>query len=422
MSSYVNKFFSAVGSALEFNAATLSGAIDIIVVEDDDGVRRCSPFHVRFGKLQLLKSRGMAVDVWLNDVKTDLTLRLGTAGEAYFVAPDLEGGAATPHRPAEPALAIDEGSLSTPPVPDAVATATAEPTSPRTSPPAGAGEPSRVLSSAHDGDLGADRQAGLGADAASNGGDSVASDLAAGPETEVDASAAVVAAVVAPTCGSVNPEVTAEADVEAGPDAHAGAVWTPTGAVGAVGDITSVAASQLCRARELAGDDALGRSPGVACSAARQTAAVAPVDVTAAAPGPSADPAVSAVGLDGAPADATESSATPPLPVGAPSTPPPPLLKTTRPRTASPSNGAGGKEALPSRPAAGDGDGGGLCHSRPECGCPCSTNPRPATRGVPPCRIHPTWLSACAALTPPPRRRLRCPYVSRLTLADRRAP
>lgn len=88
MSQYVNRFFSAVGSALEFNAATLSGAIDIIVVEDDDGVRRCSPFHVRFGKLQLLKSRGMAVDVWLNDVKTDLTLRLGTAGEAYFVAPE----------------------------------------------------------------------------------------------------------------------------------------------------------------------------------------------------------------------------------------------------------------------------------------------------------------------------------------------
>ncbi|GAB0489385.1 hypothetical protein MMPV_000604 [Pyropia vietnamensis] len=102
MSQYVNRFFSAVGSALEFNAATLSGAIDIIVVEDDDGVRRCSPFHVRFGKLQLLKSRGMAVDVWLNDVKTDLTLRLGTAGEAYFVAPEPDTVATTTTATANP--------------------------------------------------------------------------------------------------------------------------------------------------------------------------------------------------------------------------------------------------------------------------------------------------------------------------------
>lgn len=119
MSQYVNRFFSAVGSALEFNAATLSGAIDIIVVEDDDGVRRCSPFHVRFGKLQLLKSRGMAVDVWLNDVKTDLTLRLGTAGEAYFVAPEPDAvvTTTTASHPSSPPLPTDEqGRPASPPV------------------------------------------------------------------------------------------------------------------------------------------------------------------------------------------------------------------------------------------------------------------------------------------------------------------
>lgn len=115
MSTYVNKFFSAVGSALEFNAATLSGAIDIIVVEDDDGVRRCSPFHVRFGKLQLLKSRGMAVDVWLNGVKTDLTLRLGTAGEAYFVAPEPDTVATiTTNRSPRPPSTDEQGRPASP--------------------------------------------------------------------------------------------------------------------------------------------------------------------------------------------------------------------------------------------------------------------------------------------------------------------
>lgn len=44
----VNKFYN------EINPATLSGAIDIIVVEQQDGDLACSPFHVRFGKLSVL--------------------------------------------------------------------------------------------------------------------------------------------------------------------------------------------------------------------------------------------------------------------------------------------------------------------------------------------------------------------------------
>jgi phosphatidate phosphatase LPIN len=39
----------------ELNPATLSGAIDIIVVQREDGELICSPFHVRFGKLKLLR-------------------------------------------------------------------------------------------------------------------------------------------------------------------------------------------------------------------------------------------------------------------------------------------------------------------------------------------------------------------------------
>lgn len=87
MSAYVGKLFTAVSSALEFNTATLSGAIDIIVVEDDHGRRQCTPFHVRFGKLQLLKSRGIPVAIYLNGNRTHLRMLLGAAGEAYFYNP-----------------------------------------------------------------------------------------------------------------------------------------------------------------------------------------------------------------------------------------------------------------------------------------------------------------------------------------------
>lgn len=41
----------------EINGATLTGAIDVIVVELADGSFVCSPFHVRFGKLGVLRSR-----------------------------------------------------------------------------------------------------------------------------------------------------------------------------------------------------------------------------------------------------------------------------------------------------------------------------------------------------------------------------
>jgi phosphatidate phosphatase PAH1 len=53
---YVEKFFDGVQSAIKINPATFSGAVDIVVVEQEDGSYRSTPWHVRFGKLQLLSS------------------------------------------------------------------------------------------------------------------------------------------------------------------------------------------------------------------------------------------------------------------------------------------------------------------------------------------------------------------------------
>ena len=54
----------------EINGATLTGAIDVIVVEQPDGEFQCSPFHVRFGKLGVLRSREKVVrNRWHNQKK-----------------------------------------------------------------------------------------------------------------------------------------------------------------------------------------------------------------------------------------------------------------------------------------------------------------------------------------------------------------
>ncbi|XP_075033731.1 phosphatidate phosphatase LPIN3-like isoform X2 [Mixophyes fleayi] len=67
------------------NPATLSGSIDVVVVRQPDGSFRSSPFHVRFGKLGILHSAEMTVDIEVNGEPVDLQMRLGDNGEAFFI-------------------------------------------------------------------------------------------------------------------------------------------------------------------------------------------------------------------------------------------------------------------------------------------------------------------------------------------------
>ena len=143
-----NSALSVVSDALALNQATLSGAIDIVVVETNaltetipaaaqaaeaqshstggadkltealeleaahkdtttaaaassafvssegpgaDGESLvCTPFHVRFGKLQLLRSREKLVSIRVNDVLMPFAMKLGSDGCAYFVLPCSE--------------------------------------------------------------------------------------------------------------------------------------------------------------------------------------------------------------------------------------------------------------------------------------------------------------------------------------------
>jgi phosphatidate phosphatase LPIN len=67
------------------NPATLSGAIDVIVVEQEDGSLACSPFHVRFGKFSLLRPFEKKVEFSVNGEMQNYAMKLGEGGEAFFV-------------------------------------------------------------------------------------------------------------------------------------------------------------------------------------------------------------------------------------------------------------------------------------------------------------------------------------------------
>lgn len=67
MNSLVKVFSNFKEFYSEINGATLTGAIDVIVVEQPNGTYLCSPFHVRFGKLGVLRSRQKIVSTPTKD-------------------------------------------------------------------------------------------------------------------------------------------------------------------------------------------------------------------------------------------------------------------------------------------------------------------------------------------------------------------
>ncbi|KAI6034709.1 LNS2-domain-containing protein [Pisolithus microcarpus] len=73
----------------DINPSTLTGAIDVIVVRrqasDGDIHLACSPFHVRFGKLQVLRPADKKVNVFVNGNPIPFGMKIGDAGEAFFV-------------------------------------------------------------------------------------------------------------------------------------------------------------------------------------------------------------------------------------------------------------------------------------------------------------------------------------------------
>ena len=118
---YVRSISGSVGAAWNsINPATLSGAIDVIVVEQDDGSLACSPFHIRFGKWRLLRPYEKKVEFKVNGQEQNFPMKLGEGGEAFFVFETRES--------------VPE-ALQTSPLPSPAASPQLQPTVPITPPP-----------------------------------------------------------------------------------------------------------------------------------------------------------------------------------------------------------------------------------------------------------------------------------------------
>jgi phosphatidate phosphatase LPIN len=92
MSYLLGLAYKLYDSYKEINPATLNGAIDVLVVKQEDGTYRSSPFHVRFGKFGVFKSCDNVIDIEINGESVpDLHMQLGEAGEAFFVELSNDG-------------------------------------------------------------------------------------------------------------------------------------------------------------------------------------------------------------------------------------------------------------------------------------------------------------------------------------------
>ncbi|KFV51412.1 Phosphatidate phosphatase LPIN3 [Gavia stellata] len=91
------------------NPATLTGCIDVVVVRQPDNSFQCSPFHVRFGKLGVLRSKEKVVDIEINGEPVDLHMKLGDNGEAFFVQESEENEVSIPSRLCTSPIPTEEG-------------------------------------------------------------------------------------------------------------------------------------------------------------------------------------------------------------------------------------------------------------------------------------------------------------------------
>ncbi|KAG6861570.1 hypothetical protein C0995_014866 [Termitomyces sp. Mi166 len=90
---YIRGAVNAISAPYQYykdiNPSTLTGAIDVIVIQrpavNGDTELVCSPFHVRFGKWQVLRPSEKKVNVSVNGHPIPFNMKIGEAGEAFFV-------------------------------------------------------------------------------------------------------------------------------------------------------------------------------------------------------------------------------------------------------------------------------------------------------------------------------------------------
>lgn len=81
----LGRFFSGVKDYFDYNGATLSGSIDVIVIRHPDGSLHSSPFSVRFGKFKVFKPKNKPVSITVNGRLIDgIEAHLASNGKVYL--------------------------------------------------------------------------------------------------------------------------------------------------------------------------------------------------------------------------------------------------------------------------------------------------------------------------------------------------
>jgi phosphatidate phosphatase LPIN len=77
--------YNAISDIIGVNKSLFSGSIDIIAVESENGEIHSNAFHVRFGSLKILNSKEKTIDIYVNEKKTPVKMKLSSSGDAYFM-------------------------------------------------------------------------------------------------------------------------------------------------------------------------------------------------------------------------------------------------------------------------------------------------------------------------------------------------
>jgi len=83
----LGRFFGGVKEYFNYNGATLSGSIDVIVIRHPDGSLHSSPFSVRFGKFKVFKPKNKPVSITVNGRLIEgIDAHLASNGKVYLEA------------------------------------------------------------------------------------------------------------------------------------------------------------------------------------------------------------------------------------------------------------------------------------------------------------------------------------------------
>lgn len=83
----MSKLWKKFSTIWDYNSSTLSGCLDVIVVEDENGQLRCTPFHFRVGKLKVFITDLKVVKVFINNIEAKYHMKLSKNGVGFFEVP-----------------------------------------------------------------------------------------------------------------------------------------------------------------------------------------------------------------------------------------------------------------------------------------------------------------------------------------------